>query len=43
MNDRTADFRLSPEELAKFEEQGFIGPIKVYEPEEMEKRWNQIR
>ncbi|MEU6500258.1 chlorinating enzyme [Streptomyces californicus] len=43
MNDRTADFRLSAEELAAFEEQGFIGPIKVYEPEEMEKRWNQIR
>ncbi|MEV6669117.1 chlorinating enzyme [Streptomyces sp. NPDC051162] len=37
------DFRLSAEDLAKFERDGFIGPIKIYEPEEMEERWNRIR
>ncbi|MEU1805962.1 chlorinating enzyme [Streptomyces sp. NPDC019937] len=37
------DFRLGTEELEKFERDGFIGPIKIYEPEEMEERWNSIR
>ncbi|MER5446552.1 chlorinating enzyme [Streptomyces sp. NPDC002766] len=37
------DFRLSAEELARFERDGFIGPIKIFEPEEMTERWNNIR
>ncbi|MFT2018694.1 chlorinating enzyme [Streptomyces sp. 796.1] len=37
------DFRLSTEELAKFERDGFIGPVKIFEPEEMEERWDAIR
>lgn len=36
-------FALSEEELAEFERNGFIGPIKVYSPEEMTKRWKTIR
>ncbi|WP_381790230.1 chlorinating enzyme [Streptomyces niveus] len=36
-------FRLTPDELAQFERDGFIGPFKVYEPEEMERRWKIIR
>ncbi|MTE19604.1 chlorinating enzyme [Streptomyces sp. TRM43335] len=37
------DHRLSAQELEQFERDGFIGPIKIYEPEEMEERWNTIR
>jgi len=37
------DFRLTAEELEQFERDGYIGPIKIYEPEEMEERWNTIR
>lgn len=37
------DYRLSAEQLAQFERDGYIGPIKIYEPEEMEERWNKIR
>ncbi|MEU7277802.1 chlorinating enzyme [Streptomyces sp. NPDC045431] len=37
------DFRLTPEQLEQFERDGYIGPIKIYEPEEMEERWNTIR
>ncbi|MEX2972757.1 chlorinating enzyme [Streptomyces sp. C184] len=37
------DFRLGAEDREKFERDGFVGPIKVYEPEEMDERWNTIR
>ncbi len=37
------DFRLSEEELANFERDGFLGPVKVYEQEDMERRWRTIR
>jgi non-heme Fe2+,alpha-ketoglutarate-dependent halogenase len=37
------DFRLTDDELAQFERDGFIGPFTVYEPDEMTKRWNAIR
>lgn len=40
---KQADYRLSAAELAKFEAEGFIGPVKIYEPDEMELRWNIIR
>ncbi len=43
MLDQSSNFKLTPDEIAKFETQGFIGPIKVYEPEEMEARWKEIR
>ncbi|WP_217208436.1 chlorinating enzyme [Streptomyces sp. AC550_RSS872] len=41
----TADrsFALSPEELKQFHEQGFIGPFKVYEVEEMRRIWRRER
>ncbi|MFH9663535.1 hypothetical protein ACH4NF_35285 [Streptomyces sp. NPDC017248] len=39
--DRT--FALSPEELARFREQGFLGPFKVYEIEEMKDAWRKER
>ncbi|MEQ8968229.1 MAG: chlorinating enzyme [Azospirillaceae bacterium] len=37
------DFTLSDAEIAKFREQGFIGPFKLYEPEEAKERYKQIR
>lgn len=37
------NFFLTQEELAKFDRDGFIGPIKLYEPEEMEEKWKLIR
>lgn len=37
------DHRLSASEVAEFEERGFIGPVQVYEPEEMERIWNTVR
>jgi len=45
MTDLTArtDFRLTPEQCSQFERDGIIGPIKLYEPEEMDERWNVIR
>ncbi|RNG26738.1 chlorinating enzyme [Streptomyces botrytidirepellens] len=38
-----ANFTFSPEEVARFERDGYIGPVKVFEPEEMTRRWNTIR
>ena len=35
----TREFALSPEELARFHERGYLGPFKVYEVEEMKARW----
>jgi len=43
MSSEQVDFRLSEEQLAQFERDGFIGPIKIYEPEEMAERWDAIR
>jgi len=37
------DFTLSDAEIAKFREQGFIGPFKLYEPDEAKERYKQIR
>jgi non-haem Fe2+, alpha-ketoglutarate-dependent halogenase len=36
-------FALSREDLAAFHRQGYFGPFKVYEPEEMESRWRRER
>jgi len=36
-------FALTEEQLAQFERDGFIGPIKLYEVEEMEERWRTIQ
>lgn len=36
-------FSLSEQELADFHENGFIGPFRVYETEEITDRWNTIR
>lgn len=36
-------FHLSSEELDSFNRNGFIGPITIYEPEEMNEFWGQVR
>jgi non-heme Fe2+,alpha-ketoglutarate-dependent halogenase len=36
-------FGLSPDELAAFRQQGYFGPFKVYEIEEMQERWRRER
>lgn len=36
-------FELTPEELDSFNRDGFIGPITLYEPEEMHQIWKNIR
>jgi non-haem Fe2+, alpha-ketoglutarate-dependent halogenase len=36
-------FQLRREDLAEFERNGFIGPVKVYSPEEMTERWKTIQ
>ncbi|GAA2473924.1 chlorinating enzyme [Streptomyces mauvecolor] len=36
-------FTLTDAELEKFERDGFLGPIKIYEVEEMEERWKTIQ
>ncbi|MCC2277963.1 chlorinating enzyme [Streptomyces sp. ET3-23] len=38
-----SSFTFTPEEAARFERDGFIGPVKVFEPEEMTERWKTIR
>jgi len=37
------EFSFTPAELARFHEQGFAGPFKVYEPDEMETLWRRER
>ncbi|GAB3555672.1 non-heme Fe2+,alpha-ketoglutarate-dependent halogenase [Actinopolyspora lacussalsi] len=37
------EFALSEQELAQFHARGFLGPFKVYEPEEMERIWRKER
>lgn len=41
--DTKRSFRLTADELASFEENGFIGPITLYEPDEMDQMWRTIR
>ncbi|GHF31662.1 chemotaxis protein CheX [Streptomyces mashuensis] len=36
-------FHLSDAELQQWERDGYLGPFKVFEPEEMTERWNTIR
>ncbi len=36
-------FALSREELDRFERDGYLGPIKIYEVEEMEARWKTVQ
>ncbi|MEU6687695.1 chlorinating enzyme [Streptomyces sp. NPDC046832] len=36
-------FALTSDERAQFERDGFLGPIKIYEVEEMEERWKNIQ
>ena len=37
------EFSLSPEELAKFHENGYAGPFKMYEVEEIGRIWKRQR
>jgi non-haem Fe2+, alpha-ketoglutarate-dependent halogenase len=37
------DFVLSPDELASFHRNGYIGPLTVYTPEEMDDMWKTVR
>jgi non-heme Fe2+,alpha-ketoglutarate-dependent halogenase len=37
------DFTPTPEDVAKFHERGYMGPFKVYEPDEMEPLWRRER
>jgi non-heme Fe2+,alpha-ketoglutarate-dependent halogenase len=41
--DRAENYRLTPDEITKFRAQGFIGPFKLYEPDEARDRYRQIR
>jgi non-heme Fe2+,alpha-ketoglutarate-dependent halogenase len=40
---RLLDFSFTPAELAAFHENGFAGPFKVYEPDEMKALWRRER
>lgn len=37
------DFRLTDAELESFHRNGFIGPVEVYSPEEMDRVWDTVR
>lgn len=41
--DPRTSFRLTEEELESFQRNGFIGPIDIYTPEEMDALWNTVR
>lgn len=43
MSDTVRRHRLTNEELDAFVKNGFIGPITLYDPEEMEALWNSVR
>ena len=43
MPEVTGGFTLTPEERASFHERGYFGPFKVYEIEEMQRRWRVER
>jgi non-haem Fe2+, alpha-ketoglutarate-dependent halogenase len=36
-------FAPAPEDIARFHEQGYMGPFKVYEPDEMRRLWRRER
>lgn len=36
-------FRLSEAEIVQFNQDGFIGPFTLYEPEEMKENWKKVR
>lgn len=38
-----ANFKLTPEELARFRRDGYIGPFTLYSPDEVAKRYRTIR
>jgi non-heme Fe2+,alpha-ketoglutarate-dependent halogenase len=38
-----AEFALSPDELGFFRKNGYLGPLTVYTPDEMDRMWKQIR
>jgi non-heme Fe2+,alpha-ketoglutarate-dependent halogenase len=40
---KTRQFGLTPEELRQFQERGFYGPFKVYEPEDVSRAWRRER
>jgi non-heme Fe2+,alpha-ketoglutarate-dependent halogenase len=37
------NYGLTPNEIMAFERDGFFGPFKVYEPEEIENAWKKVR
>ncbi|MEW1614259.1 MULTISPECIES: chlorinating enzyme [unclassified Streptomyces] len=37
------DFSLTEEQIASFHKNGYIGPLTVYTPEEMDRMWKEIR
>jgi non-haem Fe2+, alpha-ketoglutarate-dependent halogenase len=39
----TGSYRLTDDELAQFERDGFYGPVTIYEPDEIERRWREAR
>ncbi|MFG7074515.1 chlorinating enzyme [Burkholderia pseudomallei] len=38
-----SQFKLTPDEIARFREQGYIGPFKLYSEDEARERYRQIR
>ncbi len=36
-------FALSQEQREQFDRDGYLGPVQIYEPEEMEERWRTVR
>jgi non-heme Fe2+,alpha-ketoglutarate-dependent halogenase len=43
MEAKARSFQLSAEELDQFHEKGYIGPVTLYEPDEMAEKWKVIR
>jgi non-heme Fe2+,alpha-ketoglutarate-dependent halogenase len=43
IQEKVQQFSLSPQELADFHERGYLGPITLYDPQEMKARWKQLR
>lgn len=41
--DNRSDFRLTDAEVKQFERDGYFGPVKVYEPEEMKEKWKTVQ
>ncbi|MER0245212.1 chlorinating enzyme [Streptomyces sp. HSW2009] len=41
--EQQSTFALSEAEVAQFERDGFLGPIKIFEVEEMEERWKNVQ